>query len=69
MDLPKPLVITNLFLCNTMISDSKLKKKSQIIYYPIVMEGSARDKWGTEYVNTHYNTVDILTELIPMSEE
>ena len=52
-----------------MISDSKLKKKSQIIYYPIVMEGSARDKWGTEYVNTHYITVDILTELIPMSEE
>ena len=55
-------------LANTNIPDSTLKKKSQIIAYHFIREGSARDYWRTSYVNTHDNEVDLLTKLLPSGE-
>ena len=48
-------------LVNTTIPDSTLKKKSKIIAYVFLIEGAARDKWITIYVNTHDNQADLLT--------
>ena len=56
-------------LANTMIPESTLKKKSQSIAYHFVREGSARDKWRTAYVNTHFNESDLLTKLLPNGEK
>ena len=49
-------------LANTLIPDSTLKKKSNIIAYHFVREGCARDEWRTTYVNTHKNQADLLTK-------
>ena len=54
-------------LCITYNPASTLKKKSNIIVFHHVRDGSAREKWSTEYVNTHENLADILTK--PLSEE
>ena len=56
-------------LANTTIPDSTLKNKSQSIAYHFVCEGSARDKWHTDYVNTHLNPADILTKPLPSGEK
>ena len=56
-------------LCDTTIPDYKLKKKSQSIAYYFVRDRAARDEWRTEYVNTHENLADILTEFISMSDK
>eukprot|EP00957_Ditylum_brightwellii_P064566 4899492-Ditylum_brightwellii.AAC.1 len=50
------------FICNTLIPDSTLKKKSQSIAYHFVHEGVARDEWRTAYVSTHENPADLLTK-------
>jgi hypothetical protein len=52
-------------LANTMIPDSTLNKKNQSIAYHFILEGLARDKWRTSYVNTHNNEADLLTKLLP----
>jgi hypothetical protein len=56
-------------LANTTIPDSVLKKKSQSIAYHFVREGSVRDEWRTDYVNTHENESDLLTKLLPHGEK
>ena len=67
--------LTNIFgnnkyvRCNTTISDSMLKKKSQSISYHLLRERAARDEWRTAYVNTHENPSELLTKLLPMSEK
>ena len=53
-------------LCITYNPASTLKKKSNIIVFHHVSDGAAREKWSTEYVNTHENLADILTK--PLSE-
>ena len=51
-------------LCNTILPDSTLKKKSQSIAYHLVREGVARDEWRTAYVNTNDNEADLLTKTL-----
>ena len=54
---------------NTSIPESQLKKKSQSIAYHFIREGVARDEWRTAYVNTHENTADLLTKMLPDGEK
>ena len=55
-------------LCNSTIPDYTLKKKLQITSYHLVSEGVERDKCMASYVNTHDNTANLLTKILPMSE-
>ena len=56
-------------LTNTTAPDLTLKRKFQSIAYHFVREGAARDKWRTDYVNTHLNPSDMLTETLPSGEK
>jgi hypothetical protein len=56
-------------LANTTIPNSMLKKKNQSICYHFVREVVALDEWRTSYVNTHYNTTDLLTKQLPSREK
>jgi hypothetical protein len=56
-------------LFNTTIPESTLKKKSQSIAYHFIRQGAARDEWRTAYVNTHLNSADLLTKLLPAGEK
>ena len=55
-------------LCNTMIPDYTLKKKSNSLAYHFVREGCARDEWCTTYINTHFNPSYLLTKPLPAGE-
>jgi hypothetical protein len=56
----------SVFLYNTSIPDSMLKKKSQSIVYHLVREGTAnRDEWRMAYVNRHDNEADLLMKCLP----
>ena len=55
-------------ISNTIIPDSTLKKKSQIIAYHMVREGVARDEWRTAYVITYNNQADLLTNQLHAGE-
>ena len=56
-------------LANTTIPESTLKKKTQLIAYHFVREGSARDEWQSAYINTHENVADMLTKPLPSGEK
>ena len=53
-------------LANTTMPGSTLKNKTQSIAFHHVREGTARDKWRTEYVNTHENVANMLTKPLPL---
>ena len=52
-------------LANTTMPESTLKKNKQSIAYHFVQEGIARDEWRTDYINTHENVSDVLTNPLP----
>ena len=56
-------------LANTIIPDSKLKKKNQSICYHMVREGSARDEWRTGYVKSELNESDLLTKQLAFGDK
>ena len=56
-------------LCNKMIPDSTLKKKSNSLAYHFVREGCAHDEWHTTYINMHLNPSDLLTKPLPAGEK
>ena len=56
-------------LANTTMPESTLKKKTQLIAYHFVREGSAPDEWRTAYINTHENLSDMLTKPLPSREK
>ena len=58
-----------MFLCNTTITYSMLKKKAQMIVYHIAREKEVRDEWRTSYANMHENPADIFMKVLPMSEK
>ena len=51
-------------LANTSITDSKLKKKCQILAYHLVIEGVARYEWRTAYIRSADNEADLLTKML-----
>ena len=55
-------------LCNTTISDSTLKKKSNSIAFHFVGEGSAMDEWRTGCINTELNPADLLSKPVKNGE-
>ena len=66
VDLPSFLFGDNQYvLYNTPLPDSMLKKKSLIIAYHFVREGTAKDEWRTVYISTHLNPDDLLTKPLP----
>ena len=56
-------------LCNTMMPESTLKKKTQSIAYHFVREGCARDEWRTAYISTHENVADLMTKPLAGGEK
>ena len=49
-------------LINASAPESTLKKKSQLVTYHFVREGSAADEWRTQYVHTSLNVSDLMTK-------
>ena len=47
---------------NSAVPDSVLKKKSNLIAYHFVPEGTASDEWRTTYVQSENNIADMLTK-------
>ena len=56
-------------LANTTMPESTLKKKTQLIAYHFVREGSTRDEWRTAYINTYDNMADMLTNTLSFGEK
>ena len=63
------MMMINLVLVNTTGPDLSSKKKSNIIAFHFVQEGTAKDKWRTAYVKSGENTSDILTKCLLLSDE
>ena len=56
-------------LANTTMPHSMLKKKSNSITYQFVREGTARDKWRANYINSNDNRSNLLTKSLPYGEK
>jgi len=54
---------------NTSLPQSTLQKKSNAIAYHFVREGSARDEWRINYINTHLNIADLMTKVLAGGEK
>ena len=50
------------FLASSIYPHSKLKNESSSIAFHFVREGVAKDEWIITYLNTKFNTSDILTK-------
>ena len=56
-------------LVNSSNPQSSLNKKSSSIAFHFVRECAAKDEWKVAYLNTNYNTADMVTKLLDGSEK
>ena len=56
-------------LANTTNPVSTLKKKLNSVALHHCRDGSDRDEWRTEYVNTHDNVANFFTKPLPSGEK
>mmetsp|Transcript_28162 Transcript_28162/g.26991 ORF Transcript_28162/g.26991 Transcript_28162/m.26991 type:complete len:90 (-) Transcript_28162:378-647(-) len=49
-------------LANSLISESRIDKKSYSIAFNFIREGNSSDKWRVTYMNTNDNVAALLTK-------
>ena len=56
-------------LVNSSKPHSSLNKKLTSIAFHFIREGAAKDEWRVAYLNTNYNTADMVTKLLDGGEK